>query len=106
MRGAERVVFAFGALGEPGKPAALAQCADTVAPPGQDLVRIALVTDVEDQLVVRRIEDVVDGDRQFDDAQPRAKMSAGHRDGVDRFVAQFVGKLAQLRLFQLAQVGR
>ena len=40
MRGAERVVFALGALGEAGQPAALAQRADAVAPAGQNLVRI------------------------------------------------------------------
>ena len=56
MRGAEGVVFAFGALGEAGQPSALAQRADAVAASGQDLVRIGLVADVPDQLVVGRIE--------------------------------------------------
>ena len=52
MRRAERVVFAFGAPGEAGKPALLAQRADAVAPAGQDLVRIGLVADIPDQPVV------------------------------------------------------
>ena len=83
MRGAERVVFALGALGEAGQPAALAQGADAVAPAGQDLVRIGLVADVPDQPVVRRVEDVMQRDGQFDHAKPGAEMAAGLGDGVD-----------------------
>ena len=98
MRGAERVVFALGALGEAGQAAALAQRADAVAPAGQDLVRIGLVADVPDQPVARRVEDVVQRDGQLDDAEPGAEMAAGHRDGADRLAAQLVGELAQLIL--------
>ena len=56
MRGAEGVVFALGALGEAGEPAALTQGADAVAPAGQDLVGIGLVADVPDQPVGRGVE--------------------------------------------------
>ena len=52
MRRAEGVVLALRPLGEAGKPAALAQRADAVAPPRQDLVRIGLVADVPDQPVI------------------------------------------------------
>ena len=52
MGGAERIVFAFGPLGESGKPAALPKRAHAIAPAGQDLVGIGLVADVPDQLVV------------------------------------------------------
>jgi hypothetical protein len=41
--------------------------------PGQHLVRIGLVTDVPDEAVVRRVEDVVQRDREFDRAEPAAK---------------------------------
>ena len=67
---AERVVFALGALGEARQAAALAERADAVAPPGQDLVRIGLVADVPDQAVARRVEHIVQGDRELDDAEP------------------------------------
>jgi hypothetical protein len=33
------------------------------------------MTDIPDQLVTRRVEDVVQGDRQFDDTETRAKMA-------------------------------
>ncbi len=106
VRGAEGVVFALGALGEAGQAAALAQGADAVAPAGQDLVRIALVADVPDQDVVRRVEDVVQGRRQLDHAEAGAKVAAGYRYGRDQLLAQLVGELAQVVLLQLAQVGR
>ena len=96
MRGAERVVFALGALGEAGQAAALAQRADAVAAAGQDLVRIGLVADVPDQPVVRRVEHVVQRHRQFDDAETGAEMAAGLGHRVDHFVAQFVGELLEL----------
>ena len=96
MRGAERIVFALGALGETGQSAALAQRADAVAAVGEDLVRIGLMADVPDQPVGRRVEHVVQRDRQLDDAEAGAEMAAGDRDRVDGFAAQFVGDLPQL----------
>ena len=96
MRGAERVVLALGALGEAGQAAALTQRADAVAPPGEDLVRIGLVADVPDQLVVGRVEHVVQRHREFHDAEAGAEMAAGLGDGVDGLGTQFVGELAQL----------
>ena len=68
MRRAERIVFAFGALSETRQPAALAKRTNAVAPTGQDLVRIGLVTDVPDQLVGRRIEHGMQRHGKFDHA--------------------------------------
>ena len=52
MAGAEGIVLALVALGEAGEAAALAQRANAVAPPGQELVWIGLVADVPDEAVV------------------------------------------------------
>ena len=68
MRGAERVVFALGALGEAGQPAALSQRPNAVAPAGQNLVRIGLMPHVPDQPVGRRVEHVMQRHRQFHNA--------------------------------------
>ena len=97
MRGAERVVFAFGALGEAGQAAALPQGADAVAPAGQYLVRIGLMAYIPDQTVARRVEHVVQRDGQFDDAEPGSEVTAGHRNRADRFGTQFVGDLPELK---------
>ena len=105
MAGAERVVLALGALGEAGQAALLAHGAHALAPAGQDLVRIGLVADVPDQAVVRRVEDVVQRDRQLDDAEAGAEMPAGARDRVDEIGAQLVGDLPELALLQRAEVG-
>src|SRR5205807_3726402 len=91
VRRAERVVFAFRPLGEARQAAALADRADAVAPPGQDLVRIGLVADVPDQPVMRRVEDVMQGDGQLDDAEPGAEMPAGDRYRVDQLGTQLIG---------------
>ena len=106
MRGAERIVFALGALGEAGEAAAHAQRADAVAPPGQNLVRIGLMADVPDDAVARRVEQVVQRDGQLDHAEAGAEMAAGDRHGIDRLLAQFVGELAQLALVEAAEIGR
>ena len=98
MRRAERVVFALGALGEAGQAVAHAQRADAVAAAGEDLVRIGLMADVPDQAVLGRVEHVVQGDGQLDDAQAGAQMAAGDRHRVDGFGAQFVGNLPELAL--------
>ncbi len=63
------------------------------------------MADVEDQPVLGRIEDAVDGDRQFDDAETRAQMSAGARDRIDHLVSDFARKLGQVTILELAQVG-
>lgn len=51
------------------------------------------MADIEDQPIIRRVEDAVDGDRQFDDAETGAKMAAGARHRIDHFVPDFAGKL-------------
>ena len=105
MRRAKRVVGAFRALCEAGEAAALAQRADAVAPPGEDLVRIGLVADVPDQDVVRRLIDVMEGHRQLDHAQARAQVSAGLGDRLDGLGAELVGELPKLGDRQAAGVG-
>ena len=106
MRGAERIVVALAALGETGQAAAGAQRADAVAAAGQDLVRIGLVADVPDQTVARGVEGIMDRRGQFDHAEAGAEMSAGDRDRVDGFLAQFVGDLPHLLHLEPAQIIR
>ena len=60
-------------LVKPDRPLPMPQRADAVAAAGEDLVRIGLMADVPDQPVVRRVEHVVQGDRQFDHAEARRR---------------------------------
>ena len=104
MRGAERVVFALGALGEAGQAVAHPQRADAVAAAGENLVRIGLMADVPDDPVARGVEHVMQGDRQFDHAEAGAQMAAGDGDRIDGLGAQLVGNLAKLALVELPQI--
>ena len=98
VRGAERVVLALGALRKSGEAAALAQRADAVAPPGQDLVRVGLMAHVPDESVVRRVEQVMERDGELDDAEPGAQVPAGDRHRADELVAQLARELRQARI--------
>src|SRR3546814_19872591 len=93
MRRAERVVLALAALGETRQPAAGPERADTVAAPGDDLVRIALVADVPDDLVARRVEHIVERGRQFDGTESLSQMPARRPHPRNPFLAQIVGQL-------------
>ena len=106
MAGAEGIVFALRALGEAGQAAALAQGAHAVAAPGEDLVRIGLVTDVPDQSIGRGVVDMVQRYGQFDDAQGRAEMTAGHRGDFDQFLADLVGQLTEILRAQGTEIRR
>ena len=70
-------------LVKPDSPPFWRKGADAVAPPGQDLVRIALVAHVPDELVARAVEHGMQGHCQFDDAQPCPQMAAGDRHGAE-----------------------
>jgi hypothetical protein len=105
MRRAERIIVGLAALGEPAEAPLLAQRADAVAAAGDDLVGIALVAHVPDQLVIRRVEDRVDRDGQLDDAKRRPEVPAGDGHGADRLGAQLVGALGQFGIAQAAEVG-
>src|SRR5579864_5052218 len=106
MGSAERVVFTLRTLGEAGQATALAQRADAVAAAGQDLVRIALVADVPAQPIARRVEHIVQRNRQLDHAKPGAKMAARLRDGVNEILSQLVGDLAKPVRLESPQVIR
>ncbi len=88
MRRTERIVVAFGPLGEAGQPATGAEGANAIAAAGQDLVRIGLMADVPDQTVARGVEHIVQRRRQFDDAEAGAEMPARDRDGIDGILSR------------------
>ena len=104
--GTEGVVDALLAAGETAEASVLAQGADALTPTGQYLVRIALMRDVPDQNVLRRLEDVVQRGGELDHAQAGAQVPAGDGDRIDQLLAQFVSQLRQLLLIQLAQLFR
>ena len=103
---AEGVVLTFSSARKTGKTAALAERADPVATARENLVRVGLMAHVPDDFVVGRVEEVVQRDREFDNAESGAEVSARHRHCIDRLATQFVRHLAQHLGLQLPQVVR
>ena len=79
VAGAVAVVLTLGAQRETVEAAGLADGAQALAAPGQDLVGINLVADVPDEPVLRRVEDVVQCQGEFDYAKIGPKVAAGFR---------------------------
>ncbi|CDN43885.1 hypothetical protein BN871_DS_00300 [Paenibacillus sp. P22] len=100
------VMLAFAALDEAAQPALLAQAVEAVHAAGQDLVDVRLVSDVEQELVFRTVEQIVERKSQFDDAKVGGQMPAGRRQLADKEFADFGRELIQLRQGQLLEILR
>src|SRR4029077_3433960 len=68
-------------------------------------VRVGLMADVPDELVIRRIERNVQRQRQLNRAQVRREMPAAQGHGLDDLLAHLLGKEAELGWRQLTEVG-
>ena len=86
VAGAEGVVLALVAGEEPGDAALLADRGEAVAAAGEQLVDVGLVADVPDELVARRVEDVVQGDGELDRAEAGAEVAAVLGDDADQLL--------------------
>jgi hypothetical protein len=105
VRRSEGIVLAFVTLGEAREAAGGAERANAVAAAGQDLVGIALMSHVPDQLVLGRVEDGVDRHGQLDNAEAGAEVAAGDGDRRDRLGSQLVSDPAEFRHGEATQVG-
>ena len=94
MRGLDDVVRALGALRVAGEAPARAEPGEVLAA-GEQLVHVGLVPGVEDDRVVRRVEDPVDRDRQLDDAEVRPEVAAGPRHVLDEELADLGRELGR-----------
>ena len=79
---------------------------EPVAPARQHLVRVGLMAYVPDQPVIRGIEHIVQGNREFYRTQARGKMPPAGAHAVDQELAQFVGERRQFGGRQAAQIRR
>ena len=73
MPGAESIVFAFAHLRESADAAIHPVGVEQVPPAGQDLVGISLVADIPDQFIIGSIENVMDGNGQFNGPEARTQ---------------------------------
>ena len=96
MTDAEGVVLTLGACRKGREPIGLLDGVQESATPGQHLVRIGLVAHIPNQPVIRRIEDVVQRDRQFHGAQTGSEMAAARAYAMDQELAQLGGQIGKL----------
>ena len=104
MPHAKGVVLALAALGEAREPSRLTHGVHAPHTPGQYFVRVGLMTDIPDQAVVRGVEDMVQGDRQFHHAEPGAEVPAGAAHAVQEILAQFPSEPQQFFPIECAEV--
>jgi hypothetical protein len=92
VAGAEGVVGALVAVEETGESAGLADELEGLAgASGEEFVDIALVADVEDELVARGVEDAVERDGELDDAEVGAEVAAVAGGDLDELVPDLLG---------------
>ena len=105
VAGAERVVLALAALEEARESALLAQRLHPGVAAGQQLVGIALVADIPYELIPRRLEGVVQCDRELHDAQSSADVAASARAHVDQPRAHLLRECGELCPGELPEIG-
>ena len=88
----ELVIDAFSRVGEAAYAVCVAEELKLVFPAGYDFVGVALVADVPEELVLLEIEDVVEGECQFHDAEIACQVAACLGDGAEDEPAYFVGQ--------------
>ena len=99
------VVLGLAARRVPGQPAGLAEGGEQVAPSGEDLVDVGLVSGVPDDDVARGLEHAVHGQRQLHHAEVGSEMAAGPEDGLHDEAPDLFGQLVQLRVGEAQEVG-
>ena len=106
MAGVRAVIDALFALRETRDSARLAKGGKGVAATGQQFVRIALMSDVENKFVFWAIEDAVHRDDNLDDAEIGRQMTAVGQHDRDDLFADFRGEFVKLCSIQFFDVGR
>ena len=94
MADPERVVRALAAFGKWRYPPPFAHRVHLVAPPGQDLVGVALMPDVPDDAIARCVVQIMECDGELDCAETGREVAAGLGDAVDEISAKLPGYAA------------
>ena len=97
MADAKGVVLALAAARKGSEAILLTQTFHALAAPGEDFVRIGLMTDIPDQAVFRRVVDIMQGNGQLDHAKASTEVPAGPAHAVEEVLTQFVGEFFEFR---------
>ncbi|OPZ84048.1 MAG: hypothetical protein BWY76_02014 [bacterium ADurb.Bin429] len=96
MTGIKDIVRTFGAFGETGKAIKLAESGERATATSEQLMRINLVADIPDEGILGTIENVVQREREFDDAKICAQVTAGLRESLHQILPNLLRQLRQL----------
>ncbi len=99
------VVLGLGLRGVAGQAALHLQLREVLAS-GEQLVHVGLVAGVPEHLVLRRVEDAVQGEGELHHAEVGAEVAAGLGDGVDEEGADLLCQPAQLFQAEPVQIAR
>ena len=106
VRRLDPVVLALGAVRVAREAAALAQVLEAVASTGEQFVDVGLVSGVPEQDVLGGLEDPVQRQRQFDDAEVGPEVTAGGScHGRDDELADLAAELVELVVGERLEVG-
>ena len=92
-------------FGNPERPPYCRMRAEAVAPAGEELVRVALVPDVPDDLVARALQHAVQRDGELDGAEAGGEVAAGLADAGEDGLADLVCEQREFSLGELSEVG-
>ena len=106
MAGVERVVDAFGTLGEAGKATGAPDVPERLEAARDYLVGVALMADIPDDRVAGSGKHPVQRQRQLDNAQVRGKMATVGGDGADDEATDFSCQAVQFPDRQATQIVR
>ena len=106
MTDAKRIEIAFGPLRKSRQALIDPIGGKIIAPSGQNFMTIGLMPYVPHELVVGCVENVMQGDGQFDYPQASPEMPAVHRNIINDELPKFVADLRQKSAVQRAQVFR
>src|SRR5262245_12987288 len=77
-----------------------------LATTSENFVTISLVAYVPNELIVRSIEHIMQGNGKLHDTQDGGKVATMHTDTINDKLTQFITDLLQLGFIQFLQVGR
>ena len=98
MSRAVAIVFAFGAQQEPVQSLVLPHRPNAIETTGKHFVDVALMADIENEAILRSVENAMERDGQFDHAKVGSEMAARLRENFDQLLAHFLSELRQILL--------
>ena len=104
MPGREGIVGALGGTGKPRKSFVTTQSVKPIAAPGDQFVRICLVTDIPDDPVLWRIENIVKSDGQFHRPETGSQVATGDSDHIHDDLTNFFSQLIEFSTGKLFNV--